>query len=68
MFYQARTETGLDFFKLLPEERYPNLYKAFIEIWEARIFTKTAFVTLTLSKYRRSLSDLLIYFVYQQKS
>ncbi|CAH1969176.1 unnamed protein product [Acanthoscelides obtectus] len=24
-FYQGRTETGLDFFKLLPGERYPNL-------------------------------------------
>ena len=58
-FYQGRTETGLDFFKLLPEERYPDLRDFYTglnagkDVYESN-FSNMKFIK---SKYRCTLFD-----------
>lgn len=61
-FYQGRTEIGLDFFKLLPGERYPNLRNLGLMMGSmlgSTYLCESSFSNMKFikSKYRCSLSD-----------
>lgn len=61
-FYQGRTETGLDFFKLLPEGQYPNLRNLGLTLGSmlgSTYLCESSFSNMKFikSKYRCSLSD-----------